>query len=566
MSLCAGVSGAILKASGQTVVNECKSKAPQPSDGVILTKAGNLSNIKHIIHMVGQTNEKGISSSMYKVLRMCEENKIQSVSFPALGTGAGNLAAAGVANAMTEALTNFMKDSPKHMKRVHLVIFQVKLLPDFQEAVKKCKKIFRNASVRQVKPLQKSVIPVLTQRPAICLAKETAAVSFPVMAINVYGTSPTNLAKVKKLLDELVKQECFSIDVQLSHITDLTETDKKAIMTLSRANQISVLVASSDKLTVSGKRDDVLDAVLKINGFIQAVREQEMCEGEVKRLRETLCWEVARGERWESLEPGISYDIELTIHRKEKTFQYQENGETYTVDFNQMEVTNSKRESCRIKRTLLGDSDTAIIHPPPTWTKMDGRDLEIITLQSDTVEYKNIETAFLKSSIHRDEKPVQVQQIDRIQSQSQWQRYCVLKQAVDKKYPKLRNERQLYHRTTKEICQKINKNGFNRSFCGRNAAYHGEGTYFAKEAWYSCQDKYSNPDDKSLKYIYRARVVTGSLCKSRQAMKEPDPINPADPRAGLHDCAVDSLQNPFIFVVFCDAGAYPEYLITFKSI
>uniref|UniRef100_A0A672L5F2 Poly [ADP-ribose] polymerase n=2 Tax=Sinocyclocheilus grahami TaxID=75366 RepID=A0A672L5F2_SINGR len=386
------------------------------------------------------------------------------------------------------------------------------------------------------------------------------------MAVDVYGTSPTNLAKVKKLLDELVKQECFSIDVQLSHNTDLPETDKKAIVALSRANQVSVLVASSDKLTVSGKRDDVLDAVLKINGFIQAARDREKREGEVKRLRETLCWEVARGERWESLEPNISYDIELTFHRKEKSFQYQENGDTYTVDFKQMEVTNSKRESCRIKRTLLGDSDTAIIHPPPTWTKMDGRDLEIITLQSNSVEYKNIETAFLKSSIHRDVKPVQVQQIDRIQSQSQWQRYCVLKQAVDKKYPKQTNERQLYHGTTKEICQKINKNGFNRSFCGRNAVYHGEGTYFGKEAWYSCQDKYSNPDDKGLKYIYRARVVTGSLCKSREGMKEPDPINPADPRAGLHDCAVDSLQNPFIFVVFCDAGAYPEYLITFKSI
>ncbi|XP_016110503.1 poly [ADP-ribose] polymerase 14-like, partial [Sinocyclocheilus grahami] len=566
LDLNTGVSGAILKASGQMVVNECKSKAPQPADGVILTTAGNLSNIKHIIHMVGQTNEKGISSSMYKVLGMCEENKIQSVSFPALGTGAGNLAAAGVANAMTEALTNFMKDSPKHLKRVHLVIFQAKLLPDFQEAVKKCKKISRNASAHQVKPLQQPVIPVLTQRPAICLAKETAAVSFPVMAVDVYGTSPTNLAKVKKLLDELVKQECFSIDVQLSHNTDLPETDKKAIVALSRANQVSVLVASSDKLTVSGKRDDVLDAVLKINGFIQAARDREKREGEVKRLRETLCWEVARGERWESLEPNISYDIELTFHRKEKSFQYQENGDTYTVDFKQMEVTNSKRESCRIKRTLLGDSDTAIIHPPPTWTKMDGRDLEIITLQSNSVEYKNIETAFLKSSIHRDVKPVQVQQIDRIQSQSQWQRYCVLKQAVDKKYPKQTNERQLYHGTTKEICQKINKNGFNRSFCGRNAVYHGEGTYFGKEAWYSCQDKYSNPDDKGLKYIYRARVVTGSLCKSREGMKEPDPINPADPRAGLHDCAVDSLQNPFIFVVFCDAGAYPEYLITFKSI
>ncbi|XP_042611132.1 protein mono-ADP-ribosyltransferase PARP14-like isoform X1 [Cyprinus carpio] len=566
LDLNTGVSGAILKASGQTVVNECKSNAPQPADGVILTKAGNLSNIKHIIHMVGQTNEKGISSSMYKVLRMCEENKIQSVSFPALGTGAGNLAAAGVANAMTEALSNFIKDSPKHLKRVHIVIFQAKLLPDFQEAVKKCKKISRNASAGLVKPLQKPVIPVPTQRPAICLAKETAAVLFPVMAVEVYGTSPTNLAKIKKLLDELVKEECVSKDVQSSHITDLPETDKKAIVALSRANQISVLVTSSDKLTVSGKRDDVLDAVLKINGFIQTARDRETREGEVKRLRETLCWEVARGECWESLESGISYDIELAFHRKQKSCQYQEKGETYTVDFNKMEVTNIKQESCRIKRTLLGDSDTAIIHPPPTWTKMDGRDLEIITLQSDSVEYKNIKTAFLRSSIHRDVKPVQVQQIDRIQSQSQWQRYCVLKQAVDKKYPKQRNERLLYHGTTKEICQKINKNGFNRSFCGRNAVVHGEGTYFAREAWYSCQDQYSNPDDKQLKYIYRARVVTGSLCKSREGMKEPDPINAADPRAGLHDCAVDDPKNPFIFVVFCDAGAYPEYLITFKSI
>ncbi|KAI2647983.1 Protein mono-ADP-ribosyltransferase PARP14 [Labeo rohita] len=553
LDLNTGVSGAILKASGQTVVNECKSKA------------GDLTNIKHIVHMVGQTTENGISSSMFKVLRMCEENKIQSVSFPALGTGAGNLAAAGVANAMTEALTDFVKDSPKHLKRVHIVIFQTKLLPDFQEAVKKCKKISRNASARQVKPLQQPAIPVPTQQPAFCLAKETAAVSFPVMAVDVYGTSPTNLAKVKKLLDELVSEERISKDVQSSHVTDLLEADKKAIVALSRANQVSVLVTSSDTLTLSGKKDDVLDAVLKINGFIQEARDREMREGEVKRLRETLCWEVVRGERWESLEPSISYDIELAFHRKQKSFQYQEKGETYTVDFNDLKVTNSKRESCRIKRTLLGDSDTAIIHPPPTWTKMDGRDLEIITLKSDSAEYKNIEAAFLTSSKHANVSPVQVQQIDRIQSQSQWQRYSVLKQAVDKKYPKQTNERQLYHGTTKDICQKINKNGFNRSFCGRNAVVHGEGTYFAKEAWYSCHDQYSNPDDKGLKYIYRARVVTGSLCKSRGGMKEPDPINPADPRAGLHDCAVDEPQNPFVFVVFCDAGAYPEYLITFKS-
>lgn len=60
--------------------------------------------------------------------------------------------------------------------------------------------------------------------------------------------------------------------------------------------------------------------------------------------------------------------------------------------------------------------------------------------------------------------------------------------------------------------------------------------------------------------------MTGSLCESRKGMKEPDPIDAQDPQAGLHDCAVDRLQTPFIFVVFCDSGAYPEYLITFKNI
>lgn len=42
---------------------------------------------------------------------------------------------------MTEALAEFVKDLPKHLKRVHIVIFQSKMLPDFQEAIKELKKI-----------------------------------------------------------------------------------------------------------------------------------------------------------------------------------------------------------------------------------------------------------------------------------------------------------------------------------------------------------------------------------------------------------------------------------------
>ncbi|CAL8234415.1 unnamed protein product, partial [Arctogadus glacialis] len=85
LNLNSGVSGAILSAAGQTVVDECNNLGNQPGDGVVITKPGNLT-AKHIIHMVGQTKAKDIISSMLKVFKMCEDHKIQSVSFPALGT------------------------------------------------------------------------------------------------------------------------------------------------------------------------------------------------------------------------------------------------------------------------------------------------------------------------------------------------------------------------------------------------------------------------------------------------------------------------------------------------
>ncbi|KAI4901592.1 hypothetical protein NFI96_007421 [Prochilodus magdalenae] len=396
-------------------------------------------------------------------------------------------------------------------------------------------------------------------------ATDTAAVAFPVTTVEVYGTSPADLAKVKKLLDDLISEECTSRDVQSPYLASIQEFDKEAIVALSQKNQVDIVMASPDTITVSGKKDDVLNAVLNISVFIQAAKEREALESEKKRLRETLCWEVAEGESWIPLDSSISYQLELAFHKKEESFTYEEDGEVYTVDFKELRRENSRGQSWKIKRTLIGDPDTAIIQPPPTWTTMKGRDLEVILLTPDSDEYERIGAVFLSSSQHPDLAPVQIVQIRRIQNKSQWQRYCVLKQAVDKKYPNQTNEQFLYHGTTKEICQKINSTGFNRSFCGRNAVAYGYGTYFAKDAYYSCQDKYSNPDENGLKYIYRARVVTGSQCKGRQGMKEPDPLDPKDPRDGLYDCAVDDLQNPSIYVVFCDAGAYPDYLIVFKS-
>ncbi|XP_061089954.1 protein mono-ADP-ribosyltransferase PARP14-like [Conger conger] len=577
LDLSSGVSGAILKAAGQTVLDECRALGTQPKDGVVITKPGNL-KCKHIIHMVGQTMERDITNSMCKVLETCDRIKAQTVAFPALGTGAANLTASQVANAMIDAICYFLLDKPKSsITTVNIVIFQPKMISDFGQVMKKFKGVTPMPGVAAEIATHRRQLPTptsssLSQKnsniPSQSLESMTADITFPVMVAEVYGASVANLAQVKKCLDDLISEECTSQEVVDNYLHLLAEKYKQDIVETSQRHQVHISMRQN-RLTVSGKREDVLFVVMQIKDSLQRAREREGQKREERRIWQTVRWTLGRSDAWTGLEKQINCELELAFHRKDKFYTYQNEKGRFTVDFEKMEQTDSGGQISRIKRTPLSDSETAIITTPPTWTKMDGKDLDIILLLENSNEFQNISERFVQSCqvfAQKYSKKIEVVQIQRIQHQEQWRKYAVSKQALDKKYTKSDNEQFLYHGTTKDICQKINKNGFNRSFCGRNATTYGCGTYFAKEAYYSCHDHFSKPDGNGHKYIYRARVLTGKPCLGLQGMKEPSPVDPNNLQAGLHDCAVDKLQNPFIFVIFCDSGAYPEYLITFKTV
>ena len=95
---------------------------------------------------------------------------------------------------------------------------------------------------------------------------------------------------------------------------------------------------------------------------------------------------------------------------------------------------------------------------------------------------------------------------------------------------------------------------------------HGNGVYFALNANYSANDRYSPQDFNGQKRIYRCRVLTGDFSQGRQGMLVPP--NKPQGKGGanhiLYDSVVDNVNSPGIFVIFNDTQAYPEYLITFQ--
>lgn len=79
---------------------------------------------------------------------------------------------------------------------------------------------------------------------------------------------------------------------------------------------------------------------------------------------------------------------------------------------------------------------------------------------------------------------------------------------------------------------------------------YGNGCYFATQSSYSING-YSKPDASGFKYIYQARVLVGKMAPGQSGLKEPPQ-------------GFDSVGNAQMVIVFHDAQAYPEYLITFQ--
>ena len=88
-----GVDGAIHRAGGPAIMNECRKIGRCPTGSAVITTAGNLP-ARHVIHTVGPVWHGGqqaeaalLRSSYISSLTLADENGLKSVAFPSISTG-----------------------------------------------------------------------------------------------------------------------------------------------------------------------------------------------------------------------------------------------------------------------------------------------------------------------------------------------------------------------------------------------------------------------------------------------------------------------------------------------
>ena len=126
------LSEAVKKASGNDVQDELDRLGPQAGGSAVMTGGGNLA-ARHIIHLIpDSSNKQHLQKCVEKCLLLAESRGIQSISFPAIGTGAYGMSATDSASLIFQALSNFSANF-NTIRKVRIVIFQGQMLQVFQQ-------------------------------------------------------------------------------------------------------------------------------------------------------------------------------------------------------------------------------------------------------------------------------------------------------------------------------------------------------------------------------------------------------------------------------------------------
>ncbi|HZU69486.1 MAG TPA: O-acetyl-ADP-ribose deacetylase [Ktedonobacteraceae bacterium] len=87
-----GVDGAIHRAGGPTIMEECRKIGGCPTGSAVATSAGNL-HAKYVFHAVGpmysgsKEDERLLASAYQCCLDLAEQYSVQSIAFPSISTG-----------------------------------------------------------------------------------------------------------------------------------------------------------------------------------------------------------------------------------------------------------------------------------------------------------------------------------------------------------------------------------------------------------------------------------------------------------------------------------------------
>ncbi|XP_077865003.1 protein mono-ADP-ribosyltransferase PARP14-like [Saccoglossus kowalevskii] len=550
------VSQAILKKGGQSIVTECQNLGRQPADTVVMTGAGYLKCNK-ILHMISPYTK--LEDSVIKMLKFAEIHKLKSIAIPAVGAGILELAPKNVAHDILNAISEFVQQcNPRFLEVIRITIFQSPLVAIFNDEMKS----MIGTPMKHTRGILGRARGVLKY--IFGGSDNSARVKMiDTIILHIYADSQDVIKNAITKIDELVGLEYIDTTITKETVKKLTNEDMSEINKVAEPLEVNVQKINTgrvERLAIQGVSQSVMHVHNFVNVILDRISAEEGRKREAMLLAKNVTWKFhTNSGDFEAYEDEICGIIEQARHSGNPHVDFEIERRTYRIIFKEMiEVDLDDLSTGEVKRELKEGG----VPLPSSWTTMaDNETVKVEYISATSNEYQTVEKRFKTLLWGTNSNVIK---IERVQNPRLYRQYMILKQDMDAKNPAgTDNERILYHGTKGDSVDKINHDGFNRSFCGKNATVYGEGSYFALDSKYSARSTYSPVDSNGQKHVYQCKVLTGVFTVGHESLVIPPYKNP-NKSYDRYDSVVDDEKNPKIFVVFNDAMAYPEYNITFK--
>ena len=143
LQLGGGVAGAIRRKGGDEIQRECDAIGSIPLGGAAITSGGRL-KARHVIHAAsmelgGRTTAADLRSSTAHSLRIASENNLETIAFPAVGTGIARFPMRDCAQIMiSEAMKHLAGETS--LKKIFFVLLDSASLKVFEDTWKQLAK------------------------------------------------------------------------------------------------------------------------------------------------------------------------------------------------------------------------------------------------------------------------------------------------------------------------------------------------------------------------------------------------------------------------------------------
>lgn len=337
---------------------------------------------------------------------------------------------------------------------------------------------------------------------------------------------------------------------------DLDINYKRSIEMVCKNEGLKIIWdVAANTLYLSGREQSIFKAQTKILDIISSYHDDENNKKEAKLLSYEIQWEyeklVVSSSTWYKHNIFVNNEMEKSYKSTDsESFEFiGDQNIVYKAEPKKLiqyrvDTPNDKINLRRLKIDELKIS----YNLPDYWLASQYQNL--ILLDPNEKEYKEIQLHFNNGGLIN-----HIVSIHRVQNKRLYIQYETHKHEFQKKYKNNPNEMRLFHGTTQSSVEKIWVNGFNRSYAGINGTAYGRGVYFARASSYS----HGYTDINKLKakqgQMFFSRVLVGNVEQGSSSMNIPP--------TGA-DTTVENKQNPTIFVIYHDAQAYPEYLITYE--